>query len=92
MHNQALLPTYSQAAPYEIKMNLHLSAQNERPIRTPLNDLIPRLHKQFAKIDSTSIKILHPKHIADDQFGVYIFMLVYLSDTLSPMHIADVVI
>ena len=33
--------------------------------------------------------ILFPKHIADDQFGVYIFMLVDFSHTLSPMHIAD---
>ena len=31
-------------------------------------------------------------HIADDQFCLYIFMLVELSDTLSPMHIADGVI
>ena len=29
-------------------------------------------------------------YIVDDQFRLYIFMLVELSDTLSPMHIADV--
>ena len=31
-------------------------------------------------------------NIADDQFCLYIFMVVELSDTLSPMHIADGVI